>query len=226
MKSLLPFLLLLVVVNSSNQNLFSPSFLQDDMTDKEETEVASEETIDLFAELFSGISTDLAEGEEFTAEVPEEFQDDEALVKETSEVDDILDSMEGVTVKEEDDFYEGIKEVEDIVIELDGDQYIIMREEEFDHDTLAQAVIDANELHEASMMSEGINDLEELWDEIEETGETTIENLEAQVVAVNQILNYMEEDEIILLDGEEYTYEEVAALVEEIEAELAAALSE
>ena len=192
----------------------------DDMTDKEEDAMASEETIDLFEGLFEGISTDLAEGESFTAEVPLEFQDDLALVEATAEVDDMLQDFVGATIKTEDDFYIGVEAVGGIVDELDGDEYVILKDDEFNHDELAQAIVDANELHEASMMNEGINDLEELWDEIEETGEVTEENLEAQVVAVNQILNYMEEDEVVLLDGMEYTYDEVVELAEEIEQDL------
>ena len=230
MKIILPFLLVLLSAHALQTRIFVPSFLQqdeiieelviEDMTDKEEDAMASEETIDLFEGLFEGISTDLAEGESYTAEVPEEFQDDLALVEATAEVDDMLQDFVGATIKTEDDFYIGVDAVSGIVDELDGDEYVFLKDDVFNHDELAQAIVDANELHEASMMNEGINDLEELWDEIEETGEVTEENLEAQVVAVNQILNYMEEDEVILLDGMEYTYDEVEELAEDIEEEL------
>ncbi|OMJ86900.1 hypothetical protein SteCoe_11449 [Stentor coeruleus] len=232
MQKVLPFFCLLLLACSHPGRIFIPAFLEqpdstdDGLTDKEEDDMASEELVDIMDEDFAGISTDLAEGEEFTAYVPEEYADDEILVAETEDVDDILDAFEGVTVKEETDFYDGTAEVADIAVALDGDEQVVLRDKTFDDPGLDQALIDAEELHEASMMSEGINDLEECWDEIEETGEETIENLEDQVVAANQILNYMDEFEIIKIDGVEYDYAEVEALVAEIEAELDAALAE
>ncbi|OMJ91392.1 hypothetical protein SteCoe_6075 [Stentor coeruleus] len=232
MQKVLPFFCLLLLTYSYPLRILIPIFLEqpdstdDGLTDKEDDDMASEELVDIMDEDFAGISTDLAEGEEFTAYVPEEYADDEVLVAETEDVDDILDAFEEVTVKEETDFYDGTAEVADIAEALDGDEEVVLRDVTFDDPSLDQALIDAEELHEASMMSEGINDLEECWDEIEETGEETIENLEDQVVAVNQILNYMDEDEIVMIDGVEYDYAEVEALVVEIETELEAALAE
>lgn len=230
MKKVLPFFCLLLLAYAHPGRIFIPVFLEqqdssdDGLTDKEEDDVASDELIDIMEEDFAGISTDLAEGEEFTAYVPEGYTDDEVLVAETEDVDDILDAFEGVTVKEETDFYEGTAEVEDISEALDGDEEVVLRDATFDDQSLDQALIDAEELHEASMMSEGINNLEECWDEVEETGEETIENLEDQANAVDQILNYMDEDEVIKIYGVEYDYAEVEALDAEIEAELESAL--
>ncbi|OMJ66785.1 hypothetical protein SteCoe_36246 [Stentor coeruleus] len=230
MQKLLPFFCLAFLAFSFQGKFFLPSFLEqpdstdDGLTDKEEGEMASDELVDIMEEDFAGISTELAEGEEYTAYVPEEYADDEILVAETEDVDDILNAFEEVTVKEETDFYDGTAEVADIAVALDGDEQVVMRDTTFDDASLDQALIDAEELHEASMMSEGINDLEECWDEIEETGEETIENLEDQLVAAEQILQYMDVEEIIKIDGIEYNYEEVEALVAEIEAELEAAL--
>lgn len=230
MQKLLPFLCLVILAFSYQGKILMPSFLEqpestdDGLTDKEDDDVASEELVDIMEEDFLGISTDLAENEEFTAYVPEEYADDEVLVAETEDVDDILDDFEGVAVKEETDFYDGTAEVSDIAEALDGDEQVVMRDITFDDASLDQALVNAEELHEASMMSEGINDLEECWDDIEETGEETIENLEEQLVAAEQILQYMDVDEIIMINGVEYNYEGVETLVAEIEAELEAAL--
>ncbi|OMJ82271.1 hypothetical protein SteCoe_17051 [Stentor coeruleus] len=170
-----------------------------------------------------------SKSEDIDASVPEEFQDDTELVESVNDVDEMLTDLLGTGIYDMDNYPDGMLEVDDVEAALDEDQYILVDNVVYDSETIAQAQADSEALHDDKLealsitekiVTTAIEALETFYSS-EEADDGDLDSLETELDLWDDLAEAMEETDTVVVLEEEYTYEEIIEIIEELEAEIA-----
>lgn len=169
-----------------------------------------------------------SKSEDIDASVPEEFQDDTELVESVNDVDEMLTDLLGTGIYDMDNYPDGMIEVDDVEAALDEGQYILVDDIAYDSETIADAQEDSEALHDDKLEALSITEkivitaieaIEEFYSS-EEADDGNLESLETELDLWDDLAEAMEETDTVVVLEEEYTYEEIIEIIEELETEI------
>ncbi|OMJ72137.1 hypothetical protein SteCoe_29497 [Stentor coeruleus] len=191
----------------------------DDLTDEEATELVydieellaiADEDMTIFIDNDEGEDTELSldDLEDIQGELEEDLNLDEAEAE--FELSEELDDSE--KVESSDDLVEDLEAIDEAIEVLDEGSEITIDGDDYDEQELEELSIDIEEDLENQI------ELEALIDEAEEIlqdPELTSEDLLDLAIALDEIANFMDEDDIVIINNEAYTQDELEILVDE-----------
>lgn len=111
------------------------------------------------------------------------------------------------------DFYKGMQAVQDLVDLMDSDDLVALNDDTYSKLELQELVDSAYEYSESQSLQAAIVGAEENII----TAEPTSEMLNDEISLLTKVLNYMDADDVITIDGQEYTIVQLIELIEELE---------